>query len=62
MGSKSITTESMYESPRKIFVGVENGHDEVNIQISVKINMNVFTKVFFGNITFTKKFCGEILR
>ena len=34
----------MYESPRKIFVGVENGHDEVNIQISVKINMNVFMK------------------
>ncbi|KAF3532603.1 hypothetical protein DY000_02039825 [Brassica cretica] len=25
-------------------VGVKNGHEKVNIQISVKINMNVFTK------------------
>ena len=25
-------------------VGVKNGYDEVNIQISVKTNMNIFTK------------------
>ncbi|KAF3603434.1 hypothetical protein F2Q69_00035155 [Brassica cretica] len=35
-------------------VGVKNGHDEVNIQISVKINMNIFTKSILRKITFTK--------
>ena len=38
-----------------LHVGVKNGHEEVNIQISIEINMNVnLRKVFFEKVTFTK--------
>ena len=37
-------------------VGVKNGHDEVNIQISVTINMNTFTKSNLRKEIFTKNF------
>ena len=37
-------------------VGVKNGHDEVNIQISVKIGMNAFTKSNLLKDIFTKNF------
>ena len=38
------------------FVGVKNGHDEVTIQISVKISMNAFTKSNLHKEIFTKNF------
>ena len=37
-------------------VGVNNGHDEVNIRISVKISMNIFTKSNLRKEIFTKNF------
>ncbi|KAF2581851.1 hypothetical protein F2Q68_00004765 [Brassica cretica] len=37
-------------------VGVKNGHDEVNIQISVKIGMNAFTKSNLRKEIFAKNF------
>ena len=43
-------------------VGVKKGHDEVNIQIFVKINMNVVTKIILRKEYFYEKFYGEILR
>ena len=42
-------------------VGVKNGHDEVNIQISVKISMNVFTKNNLREDYFYEELFGEIL-
>ena len=32
----------MHVTRHVVFVGVKNGHDEVNIQISIKISMNIF--------------------
>ncbi|KAF3547188.1 hypothetical protein DY000_02007138 [Brassica cretica] len=40
-------------------VGVKNGHDEVNIQISVKIGMNAFTKSNLRKEIFAKNFACE---
>ena len=42
-------------------VGVKNGHDEVNIQISVKISMNVITKSNLRKDYFYEELCDEIL-
>ncbi|KAF3509002.1 hypothetical protein F2Q69_00006440 [Brassica cretica] len=36
--------------------GVKNGHDEVNIEISVKIGMNAFTKSNLRKEIFAKNF------
>ena len=40
-------------------VGVKNGHDKVNIQISVKVSMNVFTKSILRKEIFTRNFAEK---
>lgn len=41
--------------------GTKNGRDEVNIQISVKFSINVFTKSVLRKDYFYEESCGEIL-
>ena len=43
------------------YVGVKNGDDKVNIQISVKISMNAFTEGNLRKDYFYEELSGEIL-
>ena len=59
-GNKSLPVfyvgKSLFDAKtlEKLAVGVKNGHDKVNIQISVKINMRTFTKSNLRKEIFTK--------